>query len=48
MRRNAEPPVDVAVDSVFILYINDDVATIVFQHEHEEFQQALRERRVLP
>jgi hypothetical protein len=41
-------PVDVAVDSVFILYIKHDVATIVFQHEHEEFQQALRERGVLP
>lgn len=41
-------PVDVAVDSVFILYIKHEVATIVFQHEHEEFQQALRERGVLP
>jgi hypothetical protein len=28
--------------------IKDGVATIVFQHEHEEFVQALRARGVLP
>ena len=41
-------PVDVVVDSVFILYIKNDVATIVFQQEHEEFLQALRARGILP
>ena len=41
-------PVDVGVDSVFILYINDDVPTIVFQQEHEDFQQTLRKRGLLP
>ena len=41
------PPVDVAVDAVFVLYINDGAATIVFQQEREEFQQALRDRGVL-
>jgi hypothetical protein len=40
--------IDVEVDSTFILYIKDGVPTIVFQHEHEEFQQALRARGVLP
>lgn len=44
----ATKPVDVGVDSVFILYIKDGVPTIVFQHEHEDFQQALRKRGVLP
>ena len=42
------PPIDVEVDSTFILYIKHGVPTIVFQHEHEEFQQALRARGVLP
>ena len=41
-------PVDVAVDSAFILYIKHDVARIVFQQEHEEFQQALRAQGILP
>jgi hypothetical protein len=41
-------PIDVEVDSTFILYIKDGGATIVFQHEHEDFQQALRARGVLP
>lgn len=40
--------IDVDVDATFILYINDGVAKIVFQHEHEDFQQALRRRGVLP
>jgi hypothetical protein len=35
-------PIDVEVDSRFILYIKDGEATIVFQHEHEEFWQTLR------
>ena len=42
------PPIDVDVDSTFILYIRDGVAKIVFQHEHEDFLQALRARGVLP
>ena len=41
-------PIDVEVDSTFILYIKDGVPTIVFQHEHEEFMRALRTRDVLP
>lgn len=41
-------PIDVDVDATFILYIKDGVAKIVFQHEHEDFQQALRRRGVLP
>ena len=41
-------PIDVDVDSTFILFIEDAVARIVFQHEHEDFQQALRARGVLP
>ena len=44
----AASPIDVAVDSTFILYIKDGVAKIVFQHEHEDFQQALRAAGVLP
>ena len=41
-------PIDVRVDSTFILYINQGAPTIVFQHEHEDFQQALRACGVLP
>jgi hypothetical protein len=41
------PPNDADVDSTFILYIRDGVAKIVFQHEHEDFLQALRARGVL-
>jgi hypothetical protein len=37
-----------APDSTFILFINDAAARIVFQHEHEDFQQALRAKGVLP
>ena len=44
----AAPPIDVTVDSAFILYIKDGVPTIVFHHEHEDFWQALRTRGVLP
>ena len=44
----AAPPIDVKVDSTFILYIKDGVPKIVFQQEHEDFQQALRARGVLP
>ena len=44
----AAPPIDVKVDSTFILYLKDGVPKIVFQHEHEDFWQALRTRGVLP
>jgi hypothetical protein len=44
----AAPPIDVELDSTFILYINDATARIVFQQEHEDFQEALRARGVLP
>ena len=39
---------DVNVDSTFILYVNQGAVTIVFQHEHEDFQEALRAHGVLP
>ena len=41
-------PVDVEVDTTFILFINDGVAKIVFQQEHEDFFHALRVRGLLP
>jgi hypothetical protein len=41
-------PIDVPVDATFILYFDPGAPRIVFQHEHEEFQQALRARGVLP
>ncbi len=41
-------PIEVEVDSTFILYVDRDALTIVFQQEHEEFQEALRARGVLP
>jgi hypothetical protein len=44
----AAPPIDVEVDSTFIVHIKDGVAKIVFQHEHEDFWQALRTRGLLP
>ena len=40
--------IDVKVDSTFILYINAGATKIVFQHEREDFQQALRASGVLP
>lgn len=43
----AAPAIDVTVDSTFILHIKDGVPKIVFQHEHEDFWQALRTRGVL-
>jgi ketosteroid isomerase-like protein len=46
--KSSAQPIDVEVASTFILYINDGVPKIVFQHEPEEFQQALRARGVLP
>ena len=44
----AAPPIDVKVDSTFILYLKDGMPKIVFQHEHEDFWQALRTRGLLP
>jgi ketosteroid isomerase-like protein len=44
----AAQPIDVRVDSTFILYIKEGEPKIVFQHEHEDFWQALRTRGVLP
>jgi ketosteroid isomerase-like protein len=44
----AAQPIDVRVDSTFILYIKDGEPKIVFQHEHEDFWQALRARGILP
>lgn len=41
-------PIDVVVDTTFILHVKDGVPRIVFQHEPEDFQQALRTRGVLP
>ncbi|HEV2666932.1 MAG TPA: hypothetical protein VG324_18575 [Blastocatellia bacterium] len=41
-------PIDVKLDSTFILYLNNGSPKIVFQHEREDFQQALRARGVLP
>jgi hypothetical protein len=42
------PTIDVEVDSTFILFIKNAIAKIVFQHEHQDFQRALRARGVLP
>jgi len=46
--KSSGQPIDVKIDSTFILYINDGKPTIVFQHEREDFQQALRASGVLP
>ncbi|MCI0336657.1 MAG: hypothetical protein L0226_03700 [Acidobacteria bacterium] len=44
----SEQPIDVKLDGTFILYINNGSPKIIFQHEREDFQQALRARGVLP
>jgi hypothetical protein len=41
-------PREAQVDSTFILYIDKDAFQIVFQHEHEDFQQVLRAAGVFP
>jgi hypothetical protein len=46
--RASTAPIDVPVDSTFILYVDQGALRIVFQQEHEDFQQALRARGVLP
>jgi hypothetical protein len=40
-------PTKVKVESRFILYIDQDAPKMVFQHEHEDFQQLLRASGVL-
>jgi hypothetical protein len=44
----AAAPIDVEVDSTFILYLKGGVLKIVFHHEREDFFQLLRRRGVLP
>ena len=44
----AAPPIDVEVDSTFILYLKDGVPKIVFHQEREDLWQVLRTRGVLP
>jgi hypothetical protein len=41
-------PTDVTISSTFVLDTGADATKIVFQHEHEDFQQALRASGVLP
>jgi len=41
-------PVEVDVHTTFILHLGDSGPRIVFQLEHEDFQQALRDRGLLP
>ena len=41
-------PIEVKIESTFILYLNNRSLKIVFQQEREDFQQALRARGVLP
>jgi hypothetical protein len=47
-RRASMPPREAKVDSTFILYLGKDAPKIVFQQEHEDFQQVLRASGVLP
>ena len=47
-RRASLPLSEAKVDSTFILYIDKGVPKIVFQHEHEAFQNVLRASGVLP
>lgn len=42
------PPLDAQLDSTFIFYIHDDSPKIVFHIEHEELQQALQARGLVP
>ena len=46
--KSTAQPIDVEVDATFILYLTHGAPTIVFQHEREDFQEALRARGVLP
>ena len=47
-RLASTPPREAQVDTTFILYLDKDGPKIVFQHEHEDFQQVLRASGVLP
>jgi hypothetical protein len=47
-RREPMPSREAKVDSTFVLYIDKGALKIVFQHEHEDFQQVLRASGVLP
>ena len=44
----SEQPIDIEVDSSFIVYAHQGAFTIVFQQEHEHFQETLRSRGILP
>jgi ketosteroid isomerase-like protein len=46
--RAAARPIDVTVDSTFILHMKVGLPEIVFHHEHEDFWQSLRTHGVLP
>ena len=46
--KSSAQSIDVTVDSTFILYVNHGAPKIVFQLEHQDFQQALRTSGVLP
>jgi hypothetical protein len=46
--RASAPPIEVPVDSTFILFVDQGALRIVFQQEREDFQQALRARGVIP
>jgi hypothetical protein len=45
--RQAMQPIDVTLDSTFVLYGNQGAFAIVFQHEREDFQATLRAHGVL-
>ena len=47
-RRPSMPAKEATVESTFILHTDEDTTRIVFQHEHEDFQQVLRASGVLP
>jgi hypothetical protein len=46
-QKASEEPLEAMVDSTFILFMDRDALRIVFQHEHEDFQQVLRASGVL-
>ncbi len=46
--KGSVPPVDAHLDSTFVFYIDADSPKIVFHIEHEELQQALQGRGLLP
>jgi hypothetical protein len=47
-QRPPAAPIALEGDSTFILYLDHGGPRIVFQHEHEDFRQALQARGVLP